>query len=83
MDSGYYREDEVLSCQDQLGEFKETAGMFMKWLDETKQQALVVQPNYSDQGLRKDLQKINVSDLAKTLHLFFQAAGSRIAFFLL
>ncbi|XP_062851947.1 dystonin isoform X3 [Trichomycterus rosablanca] len=53
------KEQEVSSCQDQLGEFKETAGMLMKWLDETKKQVPVVQPNYSEQGLRKDLQQIN------------------------
>lgn len=57
----YYREEEVLSCQDQLSEFKAAAGVLMKWLEETKEQVPVVQPNYSEQGLGNDVKKVNVS----------------------
>ncbi|XP_072533688.1 dystonin isoform X14 [Salminus brasiliensis] len=53
------KEEEVLSCQDQLGEFKAATGVLMKWLEETKDQVPVVQPNCSEQGLGKDLQKVN------------------------
>uniref|UniRef100_A0A8B9K7P6 Dystonin n=1 Tax=Astyanax mexicanus TaxID=7994 RepID=A0A8B9K7P6_ASTMX len=51
------KEEEVSSCQDQLGEFKAAAGVLMKWLEETKDQVPAVQPNCSEQGLGKDLQK--------------------------
>uniref|UniRef100_A0A4W4F3D0 Dystonin n=1 Tax=Electrophorus electricus TaxID=8005 RepID=A0A4W4F3D0_ELEEL len=51
------KEEEVSSCQDQLGEFKAAAGVLMKWLEETKEQVPVVQPNCSEQSLGKDLQK--------------------------
>ncbi|KAK1791418.1 hypothetical protein P4O66_013425, partial [Electrophorus voltai] len=53
------KEEEVSSCQDQLGEFKAAAGVLMKWLEETKEQVPVVQPNCSEQSLGKDLQKVN------------------------
>ncbi|XP_066534474.1 dystonin [Hoplias malabaricus] len=53
------KEEEVSSCQDQLEEFKAAAGVLMKWLEDTKKQVPVVQPNCSEQGLGKDLQKVN------------------------
>ncbi|KAG7334350.1 hypothetical protein KOW79_002757 [Hemibagrus wyckioides] len=53
------KEEEVLSCQDQLGEFKAAAGVLMKWLDETKEQVPMVQPNCSEQGLGNDVKKVN------------------------
>ncbi|MCJ8730922.1 hypothetical protein PDJAM_G00189710 [Pangasius djambal] len=53
------KEEEVLSCQDQLGEFKAAAGVLMKWLEETKEQVPVVQPNCSEQGLGNDVKKVN------------------------
>ncbi|TSN48476.1 Dystonin [Bagarius yarrelli] len=53
------KEDEVLSCQDQLGEFKAVAEVLMKWLEETKEQVPVVQPNCSEQGLGNDVKKVN------------------------
>ncbi|KAK3573639.1 hypothetical protein QTP86_029971 [Hemibagrus guttatus] len=52
-------EEEVLSCQDQLGEFKAAAGVLMKWLEETKEQVPMVQPNCSEQGLGNDVKKVN------------------------
>uniref|UniRef100_A0AAR2IUR3 Dystonin n=1 Tax=Pygocentrus nattereri TaxID=42514 RepID=A0AAR2IUR3_PYGNA len=51
------KEEEVLSCQDQLGDFKAAAGVLMKWLEETKEQVPAVQPNCSEQSLGKDLHK--------------------------
>ncbi|XP_073690782.1 dystonin [Garra rufa] len=50
---------EVSSCQEQLQEFKAAAGVLMKWLEETKEQVPVLQPNCSEQGLGTDLQKVN------------------------
>uniref|UniRef100_A0A672MIY4 Dystonin n=1 Tax=Sinocyclocheilus grahami TaxID=75366 RepID=A0A672MIY4_SINGR len=58
----YCRKEEVSSCQKQLQEFKAAAGVLMKWLEETKEQVPVLQPNCSEQGLGTDLQKVNVSD---------------------
>uniref|UniRef100_A0A671KK15 Dystonin n=1 Tax=Sinocyclocheilus anshuiensis TaxID=1608454 RepID=A0A671KK15_9TELE len=54
--------EEVSSCQKQLQEFKAATGVLMKWLEETKEQVPVLQPNCSEQGLGTDLQKVNVSD---------------------
>uniref|UniRef100_A0A3B4D345 Dystonin n=1 Tax=Pygocentrus nattereri TaxID=42514 RepID=A0A3B4D345_PYGNA len=51
------KEEEVLSCQDQLGDFKAAAGVLMKWLEETKEQVPAVQPNsgfLSLQGLLEE-----------------------------
>ncbi|KAM9476468.1 dystonin isoform 4-T4 [Clarias gariepinus] len=53
------KQEEVLSCQDQLSEFKAAAGVLMKWLEETKEQVPVVQPNCSEQGLGNDVKKVN------------------------
>ncbi len=41
---------------------KLTAGVLMKWLEETKEQVPVLQPNCSEQGLGTDLQRVHVSD---------------------
>ncbi len=56
------RKEEVSSCQKQLQEFKAAAGVLMKWLEETKEQVPVLQPNCSEQGLGTDLQRVHVSD---------------------
>ncbi|KAL1263492.1 hypothetical protein QQF64_006231, partial [Cirrhinus molitorella] len=53
------KKEEVSSCQEQLQEFKAAAGVLMKWLEETKEQVPVLQPNCSEQGLGTDLQKVN------------------------
>lgn len=68
MDVVYYREEEVLSCQDQLDEFKTAAGVLMKWLEETKEQVPVVQPNCSEQRLENDVKNVNVSALFIVSH---------------
>uniref|UniRef100_A0A671KQU6 Dystonin n=1 Tax=Sinocyclocheilus anshuiensis TaxID=1608454 RepID=A0A671KQU6_9TELE len=51
------KKEEVSSCQKQLQEFKAATGVLMKWLEETKEQVPVLQPNCSEQGLGTDLQK--------------------------
>ncbi|KAM7385703.1 hypothetical protein PAMP_001765 [Pampus punctatissimus] len=50
------KEEEVSSCQDQLGEFKSAAGALTKWLEETTEKVPVVQPSSSEKSLEKDLQ---------------------------
>uniref|UniRef100_A0A672SR38 Dystonin n=1 Tax=Sinocyclocheilus grahami TaxID=75366 RepID=A0A672SR38_SINGR len=70
----YCRKEEVSSCQKQLQEFKAAAGVLMKWLEETKEQVPVLQPNCSEQGLGTDLQKVNVSDgfnFSPLIHIFY------------
>ncbi|KAM3862819.1 dystonin [Diretmus argenteus] len=52
------KEEEVSSCQDQLGEFKFTAGALTKWLEETTEKVPAVQPSSSEQSLGKDLHKV-------------------------
>ncbi|XP_057197512.1 dystonin isoform X6 [Triplophysa rosa] len=53
------KKQEVSSCQKQLLEFKAAAGVLMKWLEETKEQVPVLQPNCNEPGLRKELLKVN------------------------
>lgn len=55
-----YREEEVSSCQDQLGEFRSAASTLTKWLEETNEKVPVVQPS-SEKSLEKDLQIVTVS----------------------
>ncbi|KAM7408864.1 hypothetical protein PAMA_002539 [Pampus argenteus] len=50
------KEEEVSSCQDQLGEFKSAASALTKWLEETTEKVPVVQPSGSEKSLEKDLQ---------------------------
>lgn len=57
----YYREDEVSTCQDQLGEFRSAASALTKWLEETTEKVPVVQPSSSEKSLEKDLQTVTVS----------------------
>ncbi|XP_056148223.1 dystonin [Lampris incognitus] len=52
------KEDEVSSCQDQLGEFRSAAGALTKWLEKTTEEVPAVQPSSSEQSLGKDLQKV-------------------------
>ncbi|TMS04779.1 hypothetical protein E3U43_009936 [Larimichthys crocea] len=49
------KEEEVSSCQDQLGEFRSAASTLTKWLEETNEKVPVVQPS-SEKSLEKDLQ---------------------------
>ncbi|XP_026164653.1 dystonin isoform X3 [Mastacembelus armatus] len=50
------KEEEVSSCQDQLGEFRCAANALTKWLEETNEKVPVVQPSSSEESLEKDLQ---------------------------
>ncbi|XDV50937.1 hypothetical protein PO909_019905 [Leuciscus waleckii] len=52
------KKQEVVSCQKQLQEFTADAGVLMKWLEDTREQVPVFQPDCSEQGLGKDLHKI-------------------------
>lgn len=55
-----FREEEVSSCRDQLGEFKSAAGALSKWLEETNEKVPAAQPS-SSKNLEKDLQIVSVS----------------------
>lgn len=57
-----HREEEVSSCQDQLGDFRAAAGALRTWLEETTEKVPVVQPTSSEQSLLNDLQRVNVSE---------------------
>ncbi|XP_037638587.1 dystonin isoform X6 [Sebastes umbrosus] len=50
------KEEEVSSCQDQLGEFRSAAGTLTKWLEQTNEKVPAVQPSSSVKSLEKDLQ---------------------------
>uniref|UniRef100_A0A8D2ZZH4 Dystonin n=1 Tax=Scophthalmus maximus TaxID=52904 RepID=A0A8D2ZZH4_SCOMX len=50
------KEEEVSSCQDQLGEFRSAANALTKWLEETNEKVPAVQPSSSEKSLEKDLQ---------------------------
>uniref|UniRef100_A0A8C8EQP1 Dystonin n=1 Tax=Oncorhynchus tshawytscha TaxID=74940 RepID=A0A8C8EQP1_ONCTS len=56
--------EEVSSCQDQLGDFRDAAGALRTWLEETTEKVPVVQPTSSEQSLLNDLQRVNVSEQA-------------------
>ncbi|XP_051506822.1 dystonin-like [Myxocyprinus asiaticus] len=53
------KKQEVSSCQSSLEEFKAATGVFIKWLEETKEQVPAPEPNCSEQSLRKDLHTVN------------------------
>ncbi|XP_014069722.2 dystonin isoform X23 [Salmo salar] len=53
------KEEEVSSCQDQLGDFRDAAGALRTWLEETTEKVPVVQPTSSEQSLLNDLQRVN------------------------
>ncbi|KAK6301543.1 hypothetical protein J4Q44_G00275960 [Coregonus suidteri] len=53
------KEEEVSSCQDQLGDFMAAAGDIRTWLEETTEKVPVLQPTISEQSLAKDLQRVN------------------------
>ncbi|XP_018545400.1 LOW QUALITY PROTEIN: dystonin [Lates calcarifer] len=50
------KEEEVSSCQDQLGEFRSAATALTKWLEETNEKVPAVQPSSSEKSLERDLQ---------------------------
>ncbi|KAK7902142.1 hypothetical protein WMY93_018911 [Mugilogobius chulae] len=50
------KEEEVTTCQDQLGEFKSLSSALTLWLEETKDKVPAVDPGHSEKCLEKDLQ---------------------------
>uniref|UniRef100_A0A8C9ZXZ2 Dystonin n=1 Tax=Sander lucioperca TaxID=283035 RepID=A0A8C9ZXZ2_SANLU len=54
-------EEEVSSCQDQLGEFRSAASALTKWLEQTNEKVPAVQLSSSVNSLEKDLQIVTVS----------------------
>ncbi|KAM3606228.1 uncharacterized protein V6R79_013141 [Siganus canaliculatus] len=52
------KEEEVSSCQDQLGEFRSAANALSTWLEETGEKVPAVQPSSSEKSLEKDLQTV-------------------------
>ncbi|XP_034538619.1 dystonin [Notolabrus celidotus] len=50
------KEEEVSSCQDQLGEFRSAASALTKWLEETNEKLPAAHPSNSVKSLEKDLQ---------------------------
>ncbi|XP_035519853.1 dystonin isoform X9 [Morone saxatilis] len=50
------KEEEVSSCQDQLGEFRSAASALTKWLEQTNEKIPAVQQSSSEKSLEKDLQ---------------------------
>uniref|UniRef100_A0A3Q3IQ51 Dystonin n=1 Tax=Monopterus albus TaxID=43700 RepID=A0A3Q3IQ51_MONAL len=60
------KEEEVSSCQDQLGEFRSSASALNKWLEETSEKVPSVQPSSSEKSLEKDLQMVTVSQEMKS-----------------
>uniref|UniRef100_A0A8C7LIP6 Dystonin n=1 Tax=Oncorhynchus kisutch TaxID=8019 RepID=A0A8C7LIP6_ONCKI len=62
------KEEEVSSCQDQLGDFRAAAGALRTWLEETTEKVPVVQPTSSEQSLGKDLQRVNVSSAVEDIN---------------
>ncbi|XP_047459839.1 dystonin isoform X6 [Mugil cephalus] len=53
------KEEELSSCQDQLGEFRSAASALTKWLEETNEKVPAGQPSSSKESLEKDLQTVN------------------------
>uniref|UniRef100_A0A673BG74 Dystonin n=1 Tax=Sphaeramia orbicularis TaxID=375764 RepID=A0A673BG74_9TELE len=52
------KEEEVSSCQDQLGEFRSSANVLTKWLEDTNGKVPAVQPSSGEKSLEKDLQNV-------------------------
>ncbi|XP_017268354.1 dystonin isoform X5 [Kryptolebias marmoratus] len=50
------KEEELSSCQDQLGEFRSAVCALTKWLEETNDRIPAAQPSNSEKNLKKDLQ---------------------------
>uniref|UniRef100_A0A3Q2DDV9 Dystonin n=1 Tax=Cyprinodon variegatus TaxID=28743 RepID=A0A3Q2DDV9_CYPVA len=50
------KEEELSSCQDQLGEFSSAVCMLTKWLEETNEKVPAAKSSSSEQNLEKDLQ---------------------------
>ncbi|XP_041644804.1 dystonin isoform X3 [Cheilinus undulatus] len=52
------KEEEVSSCQNQLGEFRSAVSALTKWLEETNEKVPAVHPSSSMKSLEKDLQTV-------------------------
>lgn len=63
------REEELSSCQDQLGEFRSAASALTKWLEETNDKVPADQPSSSEKCLERDLQTVTVSHEINTLYI--------------
>uniref|UniRef100_A0A3Q2R448 Dystonin n=1 Tax=Fundulus heteroclitus TaxID=8078 RepID=A0A3Q2R448_FUNHE len=50
------KEEELSSCQDQLGEFRSVVCVLTKWLEETNDKVPAAQPSSSEKNLEKELQ---------------------------
>ncbi|XP_035982722.1 dystonin [Fundulus heteroclitus] len=50
------KEEELSSCQDQLGEFRSAVCVLTKWLEETNDKVPAAQPSSSEKNLEKELQ---------------------------
>uniref|UniRef100_A0A3Q0SXG4 Dystonin n=1 Tax=Amphilophus citrinellus TaxID=61819 RepID=A0A3Q0SXG4_AMPCI len=63
------KEEELSSCQDQLGEFRSAASALTKWLEETNDKVPADQPSSSEKSLEKDLQIVTVSHEINTKYI--------------
>ncbi|KAM9365281.1 dystonin [Pholidichthys leucotaenia] len=52
------KEEELSSCQDQLGEFKSAASSLTKWLEDTNDKVPAAQPSSGEKSLEKNLQTV-------------------------
>ncbi|XP_023819404.1 dystonin isoform X6 [Oryzias latipes] len=58
-DTAKEKEEELSSCQDQLGEFRCAATELNQWLEETNKKVPAVLPSSSEKNLEKDLHTVN------------------------
>lgn len=70
------REEEVSSCQDQLGEFRSAASALTEWLQQTNEKVPAVQPSSSVKSLERDLQIVSVSHQINKPSYFTYSAGT-------
>lgn len=63
------REEELSSCQDQLGEFRSAASALTKWLEEANDKVPADQPSSSEKTLENDLQIVTVSHEINTKYI--------------
>uniref|UniRef100_A0A1A8URY6 Dystonin n=1 Tax=Nothobranchius furzeri TaxID=105023 RepID=A0A1A8URY6_NOTFU len=54
------QEEELSTCQDQLGEFRSAVCALTKWLEQTNDKVPAAQPSSSENDLEKDLQIVTV-----------------------
>ncbi|XP_036071365.1 dystonin isoform X3 [Oryzias melastigma] len=58
-DTAKEKEEELSSCQDQLGEFRRSATELNQWLEETNKRVPAALPSSSEKNLEKDLHTVN------------------------